>query len=96
MKTLTTLTAVAALLAGISIAGAQTSSGTMQKGSSMGAGSSTMGKQAAIGKGKFCIETTPGGTLNCKYASLSACQRDAKANNQACSSNPNLGTTGSK
>jgi len=95
MKTLTTLTAVAALLAGLSIASAQTSSSTMQKGS-MGAGSSTMSKQATVGNGKYCIETTPGGSLNCKYASLTACQKDAKAGSASCSPNPNLGTTGAK
>jgi len=95
MKTLTTLTVVAALLAGLSIAGAQTSSGSMQK-DPMGAGSTTLGKQATIGKGKYCIETTPGGALNCKYASLAACQKDAKAGNANCSPNPNSSTTGSK
>ena len=97
MKTLTTLTAVAALVAGLSIASAQTTtpkSGAMAPSS----GSSSMGvqRQAATGSAKFCIETSPGGSLNCKYASLSACQKDAKAQNLNCSPNPNGGTTGSK
>lgn len=98
MKTFTTLTAVAALIAGISIASAQStmspsagsSSGTA--GTSGAAGSS----QQATGSGRYCIEATPGGALNCKYASLSACQKDAKAQNQNCAPNPNSGTTGSK
>jgi hypothetical protein len=93
MKTLTTLTAVAALIAGISIANAQA---TAPKPGA--ANNSTMGstKRIATGSGKYCIETSPGGALNCKYASLAACQKDAKANNRACSPNPNAGTTGSK
>lgn len=61
MKTLTTLTAVVALVAGISIAQAQ---GTM--------GTSSSGMQApqTTGNAAFCIATSPGGPLNCKYASL--------------------------
>jgi hypothetical protein len=97
MKTLTTLTAVAALIAGLSIASAQTTtpkSGAMAPPSS----SSSMGaqKQAATGSGKFCIETSAGGSLNCKYASLSACEKDAKTQNLNCSPNPKSGTTGAK
>ncbi len=95
MKTLTTLTAVAALVAGLSIASAQTTtpkSGAMAPSSS----SSSMGQQAATGSGKFCIETSAGGSLNCKYASLSACEKDAKAQNLNCSPNPKSGTTGAK
>ena len=91
MKTLTTLTAVAALIAGISLAAAQTS--TAPKSGAMGS-SSTMGAQQATGSGKFCIEGAPGGALNCKYASLADCQKDAKSG-QKCSPNPNSGTTGS-
>ena len=95
MKTLTTLTAVAALVAGLSIANAQT---TTPKSGAMGSSSSSssMGRQAATGSGKFCIETSAGGSLNCKYASLSACQKDAKAQNLNCSPNPNSATTGAK
>lgn len=80
--TFTTLTAVAALVAGISIAGAQTS--TMPK----------SGSAMTTGSGKFCIGTA-GSTLNCKYASLADCQKDATGS-QKCSANPNGGTTGSK
>jgi hypothetical protein len=55
-----------------------------------------MGQQAATGSGKFCIETSAGGSLNCKFASLAACQKDAKAQNLNCVPNPNSGTTGAK
>jgi hypothetical protein len=88
MKTLTTLTAVAALIAGISIAGAQTSS--MDKSGSPMGSSSTQ----AAGSGKFCIKGASG-ALNCQYASLAACQSAAKSG-ETCSPNPNSGTTGSK
>lgn len=95
MKTLTTLTAVAALIAGLSIASAQTTtpkSGAMAPPSS----SSSMGQQATTGSGKFCIETSAGGSLNCKYASLAACEKDAKTQNLNCSPNPKSSTTGAK
>ncbi|HET7806491.1 MAG TPA: hypothetical protein VFL53_19800 [Pseudolabrys sp.] len=90
MKTLTTLTAVAALIAGISVAQAQ---GTMGK-----TGSSPSGMQApqTTGTGAFCIATSPGGPLNCKYASMAACEKDAKAQSLNCSPNPKKSTTGSK
>ena len=87
MKTLTTLTAVLALVAGISIAQAQ---GTM--------GTSSSGMQApqTTGNAAFCIATSPGGALNCKYASLAACEKDAKPQNLNCAPNPKKSTTGSK
>lgn len=92
MKTLTALTAVVALIGGIAIASAQMSPNSDSKSDSMGAGgSSSMSKVS--GRSKFCIES-PSGTLNCQYASLSACQ---KANTgKTCSTNPNIGTTGAK
>ncbi len=93
MKTLTTLTAVAALIAGISIASAQMSPPSSSPG---GSSASPGSSQQAIGTGKYCIETSPGGALNCKYASLDACQKDARAANQQCAPNPSSGTTGSK
>ncbi len=89
MKTLTTLTAVAALIAGVSIASAQ---GQM--------GSSPMSKSGsapqATGNAAFCINTSASGALNCKYASMAACEKDAKPQNLNCSPNPNKNTTGSK
>jgi hypothetical protein len=87
MKTLTTLTAVAAMIAGISITSAQTSS--MDKSDTMGSSSTQ-----ATGSGKFCIKGASG-ALNCQYASLSACQKVIKGS-ESCSPNPNSGTTGSK
>jgi hypothetical protein len=89
MKTLTTLTAVVTLVAGISIAQAQ---GTMGQ-----TGSSSGGMQLqTTGNAAFCIATSPGGPLNCKYASLAACEKDAKPQNLNCSPNPKKSTTGSK
>jgi len=93
MKIITTLAVTAALIAGVSIAAAQTSSTTTPSQT----GSMASGKTAAVGKGKFCIETSAGSaSLQCKYASMAACEKDAKANNRQCSQNPNLGTTGSQ
>ena len=89
MKTLTTLTAVAALVAGISVAQAQ---GTMGK---TGSSSGSMQPQTT-GNAAFCIATSPGGALNCKYASMAACEKDAKPQNLNCSPNPKKSTTGSK
>jgi hypothetical protein len=85
MKTITTLTAVAALIAGISVASAQ----------SMNSPSDQPGRQAS-GSGKFCIEVSKGGSVQCKYASISACEKDAQPQGLQCSPNPKSGTTGSK
>jgi|SRR6185369_4055247 len=113
MKTLTTMTAVAALLAGIAIASAQSPAPT-QSPSSMNKGTDPAGpksgaqsgssatmsgpakKQAATGSGKFCVEMSKGGGLECKYASMDACQKDAQPQHLNCSPNPNAGTTGAK
>jgi hypothetical protein len=87
MKTLTTLTAIAALAAGMSFAQAQ---GTMGSPSSSGAA------PQQIGTAPFCINTSASGGLNCKYASMAACEKDAKPQNLNCSPNPKRSTTGSK
>jgi hypothetical protein len=87
MKTLTTLTAIAALAAGMAFAQAQ---GTMGSPSSSGAAPQQIGNAA------FCINTSASGGLNCKYASLAACEKDAKPQNLNCSPNPKKSTTGSK
>jgi len=87
MKTLTTLTAVAAIIAGISVAQAQ---GTM------GSPSGSMQKAQTVGNSAFCINMSGGGGMNCKYASMAACEKDAKPQNLSCSPNPNKSTTGSK
>lgn len=85
MKTLTTLTAVAALIAGISIASAQSS---MDKSNSMGSSTASI-----TGTGKFCVKGTSG-ALNCEFASLSACQK-AATGSESCQARPSS-TTGSK
>jgi hypothetical protein len=89
MKTLTTLTAVAALAAGISFAQAQGTMGSPSSGSSMQ-------KSQTVGISPFCINMSASGGLNCKYASMAACEKDAKPQNLNCSPNPNKSTTGSK
>lgn len=92
MKTLTTLTAISALVAGLSVASAQM---TTPKSNSMGASGSAAGSSARItGTSQFCLVTSPGNAMNCKYASLAACQKDATAGGQ-CQQNPKSGTTGS-
>ncbi len=90
MKTLTTLAAVAALVAGVSFAQAQGTMGSPSSGSSM------MQKSQTIGNAAFCINTSATGGLNCKYASMAACEKDAKLQKLNCSPNPNKSTTGSK
>ena len=95
MKTLTTLTAVAALIAGMSVAAAQTSPGSSppsKSNDSMGAPQ----QQKVTGTGKYCIEQSPGGALNCRYASLTSCQKAAKSGDQQCMPNPKSSTTGAK
>ena len=120
MKTFTTLTAVAALIAGMSFANAQTSttnpppssinagtqtgtgtsqSGSESKGTAMkSGGQQASGKMNVTGKSKFCITVAPGSNgLNCKFATLAACQTEAKTDNKQCQENPNMaGTTGMK
>jgi hypothetical protein len=83
MKVITTLTAIAALFVGISLASAQNSG-------SMNSDKSTN----ATGNGKFCIEISKGGGKECTYASMAACEKDAQPNGLQCS--PNTSTTGSK
>jgi hypothetical protein len=117
MKTITTLTAIAALIAGISIASAQNAgapagssvspsninngspegsqSGSERSGTAMKSGG--MNKDArVVGNGKFCIEISKGGGINCQYTNLATCETAAQPNGLRCSPNPNLGTTGSK
>jgi len=86
MKALTAFAAVAALIAGISVASAQTSN--MGKSGAMGSESTH-----ATGSGKFCISGT-GGSLDCRFASLASCQKAAKGR-ETCQARPSS-TTGSK
>jgi len=88
MKTLITLAAVAAMVAGISVAQAQGTMGSPPGGGSM--------KPQTIGNSPFCINSSASGGLNGKYSSLAACEKDAKPQNLNCSPNPNKGTTGSR
>jgi hypothetical protein len=102
MKTFTTLTAVAALVVGMSMASAQTPSG-MQNQQSKAPSAATKStannpakkKTATKGNGKFCAVSAPGGKMNCKYASIEACQQDPKLKGRQCAANPGAGTTGS-
>jgi hypothetical protein len=119
MKTITALTAIAALVAGISIAsaqnpGGQTGSGASPSNINKGADPSGAAKsgsesggtamqsggskgRVATGNGKFCIQLSKTNSgLNCKFASMDACSKEAQAQNLQCEPNPNLGTTGAK
>ena len=120
MKTITTVTTIAALIAGISIASAQNAGGpagstaspsSINKGSnsSTAAGSQSGSENGSTamqpggmkgrvaGTGKFCIQVAKsGGGIECSYATLEACTKDAQARGLQCSPNPNSGTTGSK
>jgi hypothetical protein len=80
MKTITALTAVVAMLAGISLASA--------------AGMDTGGTPRGKGSGQFCI-TGSSGAKNCSFATVAACQKVAKSG-ETCTPNPNSATTGSK
>jgi hypothetical protein len=110
MKTLTTLAVVAALAGGLSVAAAQNAPTTkapvapnsINKGTEPGTPSGAESQTAATGqparvsgRGKFCSETT-NQALNCKFATMSACEKQNKSQNLRCVANPNLGTTGSR
>jgi hypothetical protein len=120
MKTFTTLTAIAALVAGISIASAQNPGGQAGAGASPSninkgadpAGTAKSGSESsstvmqpgrsakgpvATGNGKFCVQLSKSNTnLNCKFASMDACTKEAQPQGLQCSPNPNQGTTGAK
>lgn len=93
MKAVTTFTAIVAIFAGVSLAQAQ---GTMGKTSSPSTSGGSMRAPQTIGNAAFCINTSASGALNCKYASMAACEKDAKPQNLNCSPNPKKSTTGSK
>jgi hypothetical protein len=116
MKTPTTLAAVAALIAGISVASAQNAGGNssptgspsninkgMNTGTPMSGQSGTEsggtamrsgGSAKMVGNGQFCMEISKGGSFQCNYASLSACEMDAQARGLQCQER--AATTGSK
>ncbi|HET7848003.1 MAG TPA: hypothetical protein VFL51_02975 [Pseudolabrys sp.] len=90
MKSATTLIAAVALIAGVSVASAQS---TMSKGSM---GSSSMQKNA-MGSGKYCLQPSGSSSkMNCKYQTMASCQQAAKSQKGSCVANPNASTTGSK
>ncbi len=89
MKGLVTLTAAAALLAGITVAQAQMRSG--QSGGTPQAGESGMSQN-----GKFCSKGASGTQMDCRFATMAACEKEAKAKNETCVPNSQRGTTGSR
>jgi hypothetical protein len=117
-KTLTTMTAIAALVAGISVASAQNAAtpnnttnpppGSINAGDrtgtsgseTTGAATNSSGKSAKMvtGKSKFCITAAAGSNnLDCKFARIAACEKEAKLEHKTCQPNPNLNaTTGMK
>lgn len=119
MKTLSTFTAVAALIAGMAFANAQNAGGPSGVNSSPGninKGDLPAGKAAqsgnessatamkpgapkdrVTGRAKFCIQVSKsGGGIECQFASMEACVKEAQPRGLQCSENPNLGTTGSR
>jgi hypothetical protein len=85
MKTFTALTAVAALIASVSIAGA---AGTMN-----GKSGSTNQNLTATGKA-FCNTSKTLSQMDCNYATMADCEKVAKAEG-TCVPNPKAATTGS-
>jgi hypothetical protein len=112
MKSLTTLAAVAALIIGMSIAGAQnapttspnTSPNSINKSNQPSKNSGTESEIAAqgrvpanvAGQSGYCAQTTVSGPLQCIYATLAACDEANRWNSLKCVTNPNIGTTGSR
>jgi hypothetical protein len=105
MKTLTTLTAVVALIAGITVASAASpmDQGATSKGgaatqnqnattSKMGK-SDTMGGKKVIGNSQFCAQNA--GQMKCTYTSMAKCNSANQANGWSCVPNPSA-TTGAK
>jgi hypothetical protein len=84
MKTLTAFAAVAALVAGVAVANAQSSN--------MGA-STNMPASSTSGTAAWCLQDTGAATqLSCKFASQADCQKEAKGKGTCIQ---NTGTTGS-
>ena len=97
MRTLTAIVAAAVLAGGISVASAQNSQSQNAPVGSPNPATSTMNKgsmgQTVTGKSKFCLQASSG-AMNCKFASMEACQKAAKGGQ--CMPNPKMGTTGSR
>jgi hypothetical protein len=99
MKAITTLTAVAALVLGMSIASAQTQPNMQMQTQSpnatgMKASPANAKKSLVKGSGKFCSVNSPEGKMTCKYASIEACQKDPNLKGRQCAANPGPSTTG--
>ncbi len=107
MKTLTTLTAIAALVAGISIASAaspmQEKNPTAKGGAATQSQNATMSKSGAMGSkmggkkviGKSSVCARKGGELKCTYTTMAKCHSANRANGWICVQNPSS-TTGAK
>jgi hypothetical protein len=104
-----TITA-AALLAGLTFANAQNAPTTtnpapssINKGALPSTPSGSQSQQAGasrapakiVGKSKFCSQSSSG-MLNCRFASMSACQKKEANSNLRCFANPSMGTVGKK
>ena len=89
MRGFVTFTAAAALLAGIGMAQAQMSSG--QSSGTPQAGESKMSQT-----GKFCSKGASGTQMDCRFATMAACEKEAKVKNETCVPNSSRGTTGSR
>jgi hypothetical protein len=48
-------------------------------------------RRRVAGHGRYCKQTSANGTLDCYYASMSACHKHAKSNNLNCVTNPDRG-----
>ncbi len=93
MRTLTTIVAAAFLVGGISVASAQSQNAPVGS-PNPAASSMSKGSMAKVtGKSKFCVQSSSG-AINCKFASMEACQKAAKGGQ--CMPNPKTGTTGSR
>jgi hypothetical protein len=51
----------------------------------------THARRRVAGHGRYCKQTSANGTLDCNYASMSACHKHAKSNNLNCVTNPDRG-----
>jgi hypothetical protein len=110
MKELAALAMTTVMLGGLSLAQAQNapnskapiSPNSINNGSEPGTPSGAESQKTATGqpvrisgRGNFCSETSSQ-TLNCNFASMSACEKQSKSMNLHCVANPNVGTTGSR
>jgi hypothetical protein len=63
---------------------------TKQSGSESRAAATDTRRRVA-GHGRYCSQSSARGTLDCYYASMSACHKHAKSNNLNCVTNPDRG-----